>query len=352
MSGASFLSSSWPPSCLQPQSRHSGASTVHFLFSDFLFPMVIPNQPPSLILTVSLLAAVFFPNCGGWNQQPRRCVTASCWTACAAGARLQASSNSSPTGSRRLCPSKGSVRRRADLDAYSQGEVEHFHLAFLYPPSGERQQQAEGACPGDGGGQTRTGSGLPGVLVQPQGHAGQGPSPRGQMSEEAAHGSGRLEGALDYAWSNMCISLVSTMSVSAVSALHSPERHHRRPQVSQRGDGTQRVCVSCPPRSSSAAQRELPRPGQPVSLARALCAEGEEDPVTSVFSELSWFIGCSCLSHGCSIEDTKKKKKIMFIFKIPTKSHQVLTPFKAPVCDCLFPAGVPGLRGSRVPALP
>lgn len=132
MSSASLLSSSWPPSCLQPQSRHSGASTVHFLFPRLPFSDGDPNQPPSLILTFSLLAAAFFPNCGGWNQQPRRCTTASCWTACAAGAMLQASLNSSPTGSRRLRPSKGSVRRRADPDAYSQGEVEHFHLAFFF----------------------------------------------------------------------------------------------------------------------------------------------------------------------------------------------------------------------------
>lgn len=331
---------------------------LHGLFSFLRLPLSDgdPNRPPSLILTFSLLAAAFFPNCGGWNQQPRRCVTASCWTACAAGARLQASLNSSPTGSRRLCPSKGSVWRRADPDVYSQGEVEHFHVAFFFIHPQEKndsrrkvriQEKVEAK---------------PELALAYLEYLFNHKATRDKVLALRERCLKRLHTALGgwrvrwtFACSNMCTSLVSTMSVSAVSALHSPERHHRRPQVSQRGDGTQRVCVSRPPRSSSAAQRELSRPGQPLSLAKALCAEGEEDPVTSVVSELSRFIGCSCLSHGCSIEDAKKIfLKIMFIFKIPTKSHQVLTPFKALVCDCLFPAvaGVPGLRGSRVPALP
>lgn len=63
--------------------------------------------------------------------------------------------------------------------------------------SGQGEHQSKGAYPGDGGGQTRPGTGLPGVPVQPHFNTGESPGSWSETAEAAPYSSRKLEGALD-----------------------------------------------------------------------------------------------------------------------------------------------------------
>lgn len=70
------------------------------------------------------------------------------------------------------------------------------NIAFL-STSGQRKHHSKSAYPGDGGSQTRPGSSLPGVSVQPHLNTGESPRARSETAEAAPYGSRKLEGMLD-----------------------------------------------------------------------------------------------------------------------------------------------------------
>lgn len=72
------------------------------------------------------------------------------------------------------------------------------HVKHLFlSTSGQGKHQSKGAYPGDGGGQTRPGTGLPGVPVQPRFHTGESPGSCSKTTEAAPYSSRKLDGMLD-----------------------------------------------------------------------------------------------------------------------------------------------------------
>lgn len=83
-------------------------------------------------------------------------------------------------------------RRRADTNVHTL-TVKVFFLSS----SGQDKHQSKGANPGDGGGQTRPGSGVSGVPVQPRFSPRESPGSWREATEAAPCSSRKLEGTLD-----------------------------------------------------------------------------------------------------------------------------------------------------------
>lgn len=160
MSSASFLSSSWPPSCLQRLSRPSGVSTFDLSCFPASLMVIRRNHRPSPCL--------FPPSCGVLSKLRR----------------MEPGATATPYGQLLDCVcswgqaadvielitdwlAEALPKRGVSLaETLTSGvEAERIHVFFFCPTAGEREQRPEGAYPGDGGGQTGAGSGLPGVPV-------------------------------------------------------------------------------------------------------------------------------------------------------------------------------------------
>ena len=213
MSVAPFLSYNWPRSCPQLQFQHSGEQSNTFMShftryvtfkTHFYFFLSLTNLSPSLCVvppSCSVLSRLKKLEPGAVPAQYSQLLDCMCsWGQAGDILELVTEWLTEALPKQRVSEPNRSKSRKQTRRAKDVLYAWYVFLAqilmkrgltvIFLSPSGKSYHQSKGAHPGDGGGQTRPGPGVPGVPVQPHLHTTGIHGAGSETTESAPHSSG------------------------------------------------------------------------------------------------------------------------------------------------------------------